>query len=64
MIKPLRKKHLHIWLTLALLLPAAIMRAWLVQPLNQVNATQHKAAGSAVTNIADSTNNKVDTINF
>jgi hypothetical protein len=32
MIKPLRKRHLQIWATLAVLLPIGILSAWLVVP--------------------------------
>jgi hypothetical protein len=32
MIKPQRKKHLQIWMVLALLLPAGIISAWLTIP--------------------------------
>jgi len=32
MIKPLRKRHLQIWMTLAVLLPVGIVFAWLVIP--------------------------------
>ena len=32
MIKPLRKRHLQIWLMLAILLPAGIVFGWLVIP--------------------------------
>jgi len=32
MIKPLRRRHLQIWSLLAVLLPAAILTAWLVVP--------------------------------
>jgi hypothetical protein len=32
MIKPLRKRHLQIWLTLSVLLPVGIVVAWLTAP--------------------------------
>lgn len=32
MIKPLRKRHLEIWMAIALLLPAGIIFSWLVIP--------------------------------
>ncbi|MEO6722864.1 MAG: hypothetical protein ABIN67_21030 [Ferruginibacter sp.] len=32
MMKPLRKRHLQIWIALALLLPAGIVSAWLYVP--------------------------------
>jgi len=46
MIKPLRKKHLEIWIALALLLPAAMLRAWLAQPIAPISSSQKQEAAA------------------
>jgi len=38
MMKPLRKRHLQIWISLAILLPAGIVIAWLFVPKQSVQA--------------------------
>lgn len=48
MIKPLRKKHLQIWITLAVLLPAGIISAWLVVPQSVKDRLLQPASSQAL----------------
>ncbi len=59
MIKPLRKKHLQIWMLLAVLIPAAIISAYVVVPkeaLDKVLQQDNSAALPAVIKKVDRTN--------
>ena len=48
MIKPLRKKHLQIWMILAILLPAAIISAYISIPKATTNKLLQPAVGEAL----------------
>jgi len=48
MIKPLRKRHLQIWITLAVLLPIGIVSAWLVVPQPVKNHLLQPASSQAL----------------
>jgi hypothetical protein len=54
MTKPLRKRHLYMWLVLGLLLPPGILSAWLARPAKPIDALQVQPAGSAYTQVVDS----------
>jgi hypothetical protein len=58
MIKSLRKRHLQIWILWALLLPAAIIIAWMSVPMKVTQELLQPPASSSPVRSIDSLNFK------
>lgn len=64
MIKPLRKRHLQIWMTLALLLPIGIIMAWLVVPKPVTDRLFQPPTGSVLPKLIHTIKKEGYTINL
>jgi hypothetical protein len=64
MIKPLRKRHLQIWMTLAFLLPIGIIAAWLAVPKPVTDRLFQPSTGIALPKITRTIKKDGFTINL